>query len=622
MADDPNNEVGIEPQEEIPQLKPELAPKNRSRRKLAAKGLLGSGIVALSSLFGLKLISNMQQEQQNQSYEQSQRQSYEPQAYSLPSLETKDVFGGQLKLGEIQNLSLESVLGNNWIDDGHIPYFTTPQGSKRYFVVVGNSTLLLETDGKTLKDAAQKNDFKQVKDVLSPSMQEGSDGIFDTYTGITSILQLDKNDPMHIIGIGHFERRVQNAPIYAFTAHIGKAESFDGGLTWNQPETIITGDEPARPGERATGAGQPAAYFNEKDGYVYIMYIDWAAQKNVQHADQLYMARAKANSDGGLGNIEYLLDDNSFGDLTPGKLKPVISATSDFGYAALPSLSFNTNLNQYLAVFETNKGFYATTSADLINWDPKPKEILDLAKNGLGNSNGVSSSLGYITYPTFLSDGSYPSDQTTGNSGTLYFAFEPNTSTPNNLAGVDFNFKNASETGGKPTATPYETALTNSNSNETPTISTPTPSPETTQELSYDRDVPNTYNGNLDELKSDAINNPDKIVTKNSDGNNVFAKDYIETVNPGEKVAIEGDVEVLVDNKLANNFDSDPATGTITYIAIPSDGEKVTAYLIYGGKVHRMPSNISEEEARKLIDNYLNGMKTTYGKNVQEYDIK
>ena len=209
MTQDSRNEVGSgQPKDEVPQLKSKLTPRNRSRRKLAVRGLIGSGILAFSALLGTQLGSKLAQNQPSQEMSQP---------YSLPSLETRDVFDNQLKLSDMQDLSLrETLSGDNWIDDGHIPYFTTPEGTKRYFIVVGNTTVMFETNGKTLKEAAKEKDFKQVKDVLHPSMAGESDGIFDTYSGITSILQLDKNDPMHIIGIGHFERRIQNAPIYAF----------------------------------------------------------------------------------------------------------------------------------------------------------------------------------------------------------------------------------------------------------------------------------------------------------------------------------------------------------------------------------------------------------------------
>ncbi|PIR80163.1 MAG: hypothetical protein COU25_01510 [Candidatus Levybacteria bacterium CG10_big_fil_rev_8_21_14_0_10_35_13] len=594
-----------------------VKPSDEERRyNRIRRGVWATAALALA-LAAPKIITDPEQQSDPQVYPPGPNSGEVYQTHELPKIETNLVFDGQLNLGSMEDLSLKEPLGGNyWINDGHIPYFTTPEGTKRYFIVKGNTTVMLETNDETLEQAAKNKDFKQVKNVLYPSMAERSDGTYDTYTGITSILQLDKNNPMHLIGVGHFERRVPNAPIYAFTATVGKVESFDGGLTWKNFEPIITGDNPAKPGVRATGAGQPAAYYNEKDGFVYIMYTDWAAQDKVRHADQLYMARAKANSDGTLGNVEYLLDDDTFGDMIPGKLKSVIPANSDYGYTALPSLSFNTKLNQYLTVFETMKGFYATTSADLINWDPKPKEVLDLAKNSLGNYNSNAfASAGYVTYPTFLSDGSYPNDQTTGTSGTLYFAFEPNFDTPNDLVGVDFNFVNPTEQkSAQPSTVPTETTL-----DPAPTL---TPMPEATQELSYDHNIPNVYNGNLNVLKSAAATNPDSIVTKNEKGEAVLTREYIEDVKPGERVAIEGDVVVSVDGKLVNNFDNDGTTGAITYVSVPQDRETVTVYLVYGGRVHRISSSTTDEEARKLVDEYINSMNETYNGKVTEYDIK
>lgn len=334
-------------------------------------------------------------------------------------------------LEERMDLSLRSE-GLTFSPDGHIPYFTTPEGTRRYFIVSKNSTWMIETNGESLENAIRGNRLT-IKDVLDPNSQF-------QYRGITSVLQLDSNNPMHLIGITHQEQRVNNDP-GTFTASVGEVESFDGGISWSDKGTIISGDDAIEPGTRATGAGQPDAIYNKNDGYVYIMYIDWASQQQVQHGDQLYLARAKANSDGSLGQVQYLTEDNGFASFEPGKLKSVIPAASisNGGYTALPSISFNHALNQYLCVFETNVGFFTSTSKDLVNWS-SPKEIFDFAANGGRAHSNNNSTADFITYPSLLSD-NYPTDQETGANAVLYFADRPFGTSAHELAGVTLTIK-------------------------------------------------------------------------------------------------------------------------------------------------------------------------------------
>lgn len=367
-----------------------------------------------------------------------------------PTTEQQVSWEGKLTLGPLKNLKL---LGD-YLPNGHITNFRNS-----YFYAENNMTMLLNPmdENTTLEYVGQFGGYT-AEPVLRP---DSSKPFMKDAAKLTSILQLDKNNSMHLIGIGQFEQWVttdangmSSIDQSKFTATVGKAESFDGGKSWENVEPIISGDDFQQSGEKPTGAGQPAAYYNEKDGYVYIMYIDWSSQKNIQHSDQLYLSRAKANGDGTLGTIEYLHQDGTFyQNMEPEKLKSVIPAFQGAEYTAQPSISFNTALNKYLCVFETDKGFYATTSEDLVNWDSNPQKILDFAK--IGVNNGSSS---YMGHPTLLSDGLFTNnDKTTGTSGVLYFSYSPDLNRiPPNLGGMDFTFNQGSQTNTEPSITPSQ----------------------------------------------------------------------------------------------------------------------------------------------------------------------
>jgi hypothetical protein len=336
-----------------------------------------------------------------------------------------------LPTGKKNDLSLKEF-GLKWTPDGHISYFTTPESKKRYFISAADSTWMIETDGqKSLKDYILSKELTQeqfhevLKPYESPDKFNPDGGYNNGYTGITNILQTDKNNPMHLMGITHCEQRKHINDSGTYTASVGLVESTDSGLTWTDKGPIIKGRAPIPPGEKPSGAGQPAAII--KDGYVHIIYIEWNTG-----GDELYSAKMKINDDGSLGNVEDIKDNN-------GELKPVIPMPEGTGYAALPSLSYNEELQKYLCVFLTNLGFYETTSDDLINWG-NAKMIFSFADNNSApDGETLKSGQEYIYYPTYLSE-DRKDDHTTGKSGELYYSSRligPDGDGEHNLKSVD-----------------------------------------------------------------------------------------------------------------------------------------------------------------------------------------
>lgn len=308
----------------------------------------------------------------------------------------------------------------SWTPDGPITYWTTAEGNRRYLLTGGkdNATYLLQSDGKSTLREIMESGLVNEKSFLKVYGPDESVEYRKHYAGITSILQTDKSNPDHIYGIGHFELRTDRNASADYTSTIGLAESFDGGLTWEDKGVLIEGTDVKAPGgERVSGAGQPSAIYNEETGYVNGLYIDWSATG--QHPDQLYAFRMKVNEDGTLGNVEYLTD-NGFSE-TKENLKPAIPVPEDkpeFIYTALPHLSWNTELNQYVAVGESDNGFWMAKSDDLVNWT-KPEIVYDFTKYGGKPHSILKVGEKWDSYPTFL-DENQPNSQITGEKGIFY----------------------------------------------------------------------------------------------------------------------------------------------------------------------------------------------------------
>lgn len=323
-----------------------------------------------------------------------------------------------MSLGEETAISL-AAQKISWTPDLHLPYvyLDQPKGSRRYFISGNAGSFRLDLTGTLY---GLRNNLKAVS--AWPNYQyDRAVRYRNGYAAIGTVLQTDPRRAGYLLGFTHNEERASGGPGNSndddkFTASIGLVESQDGGATWKDYGPAITGDDTLSPGTRATGAGQPSAIVNGQ--YVYIYYIDWAAGRKVSHPDQIYLARSRIQPDGFLSKIEYFTKD---GFSTPGakpeNLEPVIAAAAieGGGYAALPSVSYNTYLKQYLCVFETNVGFAAVKSADgikwqeagLIAWFPQPHS---------GRKFGDI----WYSYPTLLSDESQGSDQITEREGILY----------------------------------------------------------------------------------------------------------------------------------------------------------------------------------------------------------
>lgn len=359
----------------------------------------------------------------------------------LPFQENEQPKPGTMVLGNEEKVFQNEMIGYaSWTPDGPITYYETASGKRRYLLTGGqdNATYMLESDGKkTLKEIMASSEINEnsFKKVYGP---DANAQYRREYAGITGILQIDKSNKDHLLGVAHCEERTSRDASGDYTSTIGLTESFDGGLTWEDKGPLIVGTDVKAPGGgRVSGAGQPSVVLNEKDGYAYIMYIDWSAKG--KHPDQLYLARAKTNDNGTLGQIEYYTK-NGFSDFKPEELKPVIPVpeSSDFIYTALPHLSWNTELKQYICEGESDTGFWMATSPDLLNWS-KPEIVYDFSQRGGKPHSILKAGEKWDSYPTAL-DESKPNSQITGKNGIFYHSSGDNI-VPHVPAAVNFEIK-------------------------------------------------------------------------------------------------------------------------------------------------------------------------------------
>ncbi|HYM64899.1 MAG TPA: hypothetical protein VES68_00215 [Candidatus Sulfotelmatobacter sp.] len=312
----------------------------------------------------------------------------------------------------IIDLSLKNY-GIQWSPDGHISYVTFPNGDRRYFIAGNQRAYAIESKSNlTLEQTIKGNPV--IKAVFGPEI---TSSYRNNYATIAEVLQTDKNNPYHVFAFTQYEQQAvkpdKTLDYSNFTASIGLLESYDGGLTWKDFGPVVRGDDYLTPGTRISGAGEPAAII--KDGYVYLYYVDWAAQVKAFHGDEIFLARTKIIGDG-LGAFEFYTT-NGF-STTEANLAPVVTQpTGNSGYVSLPSVSFNKYIGSYLMIYETNLGFMSEVSTDAVTWT-NAKKIFTFPQAQSDRQSGNT----WYSYPTLLSDNSELTDGVTQNTGNLYFS--------------------------------------------------------------------------------------------------------------------------------------------------------------------------------------------------------
>src|SRR5262249_16013298 len=132
----------------------------------------------------------------------------------------------------------------------------------------------------------------------------------------------------------------------------------------------------------AMGAGNPSAIVT--GGYIYLFYLDMVSRtRPYKGINALCLARAPIASDraarGWMKYYQKAFSQRGIG----GECNPVVpppTAKSGITFQSNPDVSFNSALNAYLLVFQSDDGFFYSTSSDMVTW-ASPKLFMETPPN-------------------------------------------------------------------------------------------------------------------------------------------------------------------------------------------------------------------------------------------------
>lgn len=291
-----------------------------------------------------------------------------------------------------------SIPGLGWYPDGHTSFLRQADGSLKMWVAGGPRGYLLTTNNFT--------DFGTgAREVIRPSNTESFDR---NYAGPGSVIPGKNKDELFMLYHGEYH---PNAPDgFPFNAGIGLAVSKDNGQSFERKGQIIKGKNNLPAKDRVYGAGQPCAIV--KDGYVYLYYIDW----NGQDPDAIHLARSPLDAGCQPGSFEKYNNGRFENTGMAGPSTPIVLPLKRGYYTALPGVSWNTELNKFLMICESNDGFYVSTSLDGVKWGPT-QLLLQVKTANLSPFNGDA----WNSYPTLLSP-EKSSDRETGKEMVLVYS--------------------------------------------------------------------------------------------------------------------------------------------------------------------------------------------------------
>jgi hypothetical protein len=200
--------------------------------------------------------------------------------------------------------------------------------------------------------------------VLGPS-----GGGFDRdYAGIAGVIHRPGGGPDDRLGYYHAERQCQEPDGEVHTlAAVGLAASDDGGRTWRRLGRLISSEVATDECDGFTGVGQPSVVIASDGGraYVWVFYTDWTPDR----ANSIGVARAPLARAARPAAYRKYAGPGRWTPALGGDGAAVISRpTVDDHWATTPSVSWNTVARRFVAVWETDGGFYLSRSADLLHW--------------------------------------------------------------------------------------------------------------------------------------------------------------------------------------------------------------------------------------------------------------
>jgi hypothetical protein len=319
--------------------------------------------------------------------------------------------------GDEENVIPPGMPGLQYTPDEHMPFLQQPDGTFNLWASGGGTygTYLFQTpDLYTLGNPTT---------VFLPA-GPGTTAFDADYAGPGSIFPASNGTDLLMIyhGENHLYSGV-DYPGIPFYAGIGLARSQDGGLTWQREGEIISGHDPQQATQTSPGAGAGTPSAIESNGYIYVIFRETDLQSNVIGFG---IAQAPISSDGAPGAWQKY-SQGSFstpglgGAFTP--LNIVLDPTVP-GDQRQPHLSYNTYLSEFIMLAVGNGGIYELVSQDLINWSQGQVVLPAPAPDAAAATTGGPRNW----YPTLVSS-TEPTDETTNQSGYVYYAKFPGNGT-------------------------------------------------------------------------------------------------------------------------------------------------------------------------------------------------
>ena len=287
--------------------------------------------------------------------------------------------------------------------DGGVSFLRTNNTINMWFTANSETAYLI---GSTFEQLAP---YKLINDTAETVLKPSGTGFDKNYAGPGTVIRAANGTDL--LMFYHAEDHTCGGDKARIS--IGLARSSDGGITWTRQGQIITGRDVSLLCPKFNGAGYPSVVLSPDNQYLYLYFVDW--DSDYQHGpDEVHIARALRSSDGMPGTWLKYKNGNFSQPGLAGDSDPVIHRTNiDAGYAGNPSVSFNINLNRYLAIITSRDGFYYTSSINGIEWDT-PKIFWAF-------SNPVNAGDPWYSYASLLSV-DQNSQSTTNQTGYLYYA--------------------------------------------------------------------------------------------------------------------------------------------------------------------------------------------------------
>lgn len=322
-----------------------------------------------------------------------------------------------MTLGAPQQLLTAQLFGMMNTPDEHSA-FVQVGGSYRAWLagnidgVHGSTALLSTSDGVSFTPVVHAGGVAQP--VFGPEPGPA----FDSYYAAPGTVLLANGKYLMIY---HGEDHTWNGQVYptTFYATVGLATSADG-IHWTRVGPIITARDP-KPSTvpaHSTGAAVPSAIV--ANGYIYVFYTDYPnpGAPDANQPGLIQVARAAVGSatvpqawqkfyNGGFSQPS-----DSYGNSSA--IVPLPNAACAPERQA--GISYNTFLASYLLTYVCDSGWFFVTSTDLIHWSAP-----SMFFSAPFSNNNLQTGQQFDWYPTLFTPGQ-PNNQTTGQSGYVYYA--------------------------------------------------------------------------------------------------------------------------------------------------------------------------------------------------------